>query len=142
MQKRILTSFFSLSLSYIFNVKWVDIIKLTESYFMHIVTTWSFAYIFFLNENPIKMLNESGNRCTCGFSAFEKFNAYLGFFSSSPCHFHCCRRRSYIEFHYRHFSTFYALPFCTFRELPKVAHFDHFNSSYSILFRCLKFIAW
>lgn len=29
------------------------------------------------NENPIKMLDESGNRCACGFSAFGKFYCTL-----------------------------------------------------------------
>lgn len=79
MQKRILTSFFSLSLSYIFNVKWVDIIKLTESYFMHIVTTCSFACM-----NPIKRLNRSGNRCACGFLHSKYLMQIWGFFRCHP----------------------------------------------------------
>lgn len=54
-------------------------IKRTESYFMHIVTTCSFACM-----NPIKRLNRSGNRCACGFLHSKYLMQIWGFFRCHP----------------------------------------------------------
>lgn len=48
------------------------------------VIFWLHNFFPFLNKNPIKMLNQSGNRCACGFSTFKKIECINGLFSSSP----------------------------------------------------------